>query len=801
MVGNISGTPASEKSTTETEPVALPAWPILLAVSFGGLDAAVTDWNLDGIDDVIGNGGIFLRAERQHFCGSVPLVGGTYHGATDLNLDGYPDLIAERAGSTPTRYLSTALSALGEVSCMELAEEGIVLLDSGDFDDNRTVVGELAAFDADGDGDIDIAVANVTDTNIAGYNGNNELYLNDGDGTYTKVAAAAGSIDDSTTRSPALVAFDADGDGDLDLAVVNGAANVANELHLNDGSGGFTLAANPGHFDDTSGTNRTYNDLVAFDVDGDNDLDLIGATSNFSPAEMYLNNGSGVFTLTDAGQLDDNNNDDRAYAVLDADGDGDLDLAVGDYNSSAPNRLYLNNGSGSFTLSAGAGAFGTTNFQTRTLVAFDADGDGDDDLATGRYSSPNALWLNDGSGSFASFDAGEFDNTNHNTEVLVPVDFDQDGDLDLILGNNSRHMIYLNNGDGTFVRGDGGALEDTTLTSAISSDAVAFDADGDGDPDVAFGYYGAGNNVNHRVFYNEGLYESGTLTSGEIKPTTLYSDSGDLISWQYVTVTQDIPEGTSIVYDVLNPTNDTPLPGYEGLTPDASGRISLTGLDPSTVASIKLRAHFSQTDAGSGNDLDDPTPRLCNWRVTFSMEEWPTITFRVRVDDPVATQVLPDIDNTVSITTTTAETNYANNEDDDEILVRLTDVEIIKTVDMAAAAVGNTLTYTLNYAVNGPQDAVNVVLTDELPAGLTYTGASQAPSAINGQTLTWNLGNLAVGSSGTITVTATINAGATAGQTFLNVTKIENDRQETDYTNNEDSALTSDWKPRQCLAT
>jgi uncharacterized repeat protein (TIGR01451 family) len=80
---------------------------------------------------------------------------------------------------------------------------------------------------------------------------------------------------------------------------------------------------------------------------------------------------------------------------------------------------------------------------------------------------------------------------------------------------------------------------------------------------------------------------------------------------------------------------------------------------------------------------------------------------------------------------------------------------------------GNEVTYTLTYAVSGLDEAPGLTLANTLPPHTTYQSASLPPSSINGQTLTWNLGDTQPGSSDTITVVAQVNtSGLAHGQSI-----------------------------------
>ena len=83
----------------------------------------------------------------------------------------------------------------------------------------------------------------------------------------------------------------------------------------------------------------------------------------------------------------------------------------------------------------------------------DLDGDGDLDAFVANYLSlrrqPNKVWLNDGSGNFT--DSGQLIG-NSSSRVALLGDFDNDGDLDVYVGNGLEQpdMVWLNNGDGVF---------------------------------------------------------------------------------------------------------------------------------------------------------------------------------------------------------------------------------------------------------------------------------------------------------------------------------------------------------------
>ena len=178
----------------------------------------------------------------------------------------------------------------------------------------------------------------------------------------------------------------------------------------------------------------------------------------------------------------------------DFNGDGLLDLFTSDSNASGQPHLYLANGRSGFDdYSKQAGLEGLVG--GLNLVSADYDNDGDVDVLVlrgawmrdqGRH--PNSLLRNDGHGHFTdvTFEAGLGEN-HWPTQTAAFADYDNDGDLDLYIGNESEPAqpapseLFRNNGDGTFT--------DVAQAAGVTNDSytkgVAWgDIDGDGDMDL-----------------------------------------------------------------------------------------------------------------------------------------------------------------------------------------------------------------------------------------------------------------------------------------------------------------------------
>jgi hypothetical protein len=173
-----------------------------------------------------------------------------------------------------------------------------------------------------------------------------------------------------------IVAADLDGDGDQDLVVANSFNDNVTVLR-NNGSGNFNY-----HTPRSVATGDFPNAIVAVDLDSDGDQDLAVANTGSDNVTILRNNGSGKFTQPASSPVAAGHWP-RSVVAVDLDGDGDRDLAVA-HTGSGTVTILLNNGSGKFTQTASSPiAVGDGPFN---VVAADLDGDGDQDLAITRAS-------------------------------------------------------------------------------------------------------------------------------------------------------------------------------------------------------------------------------------------------------------------------------------------------------------------------------------------------------------------------------------------------------------------------------
>ncbi len=273
---------------------------------------------------------------------------------------------------------------------------------------------------------------------------------------------ARNEISTSADGAYSVVAADVDGDGDMDVIA---ALKLENKIawYKNDGSQNFMP--------------RTVSTAVsgpvsvfASDLDRDGDMDFLSASKLDNQIAWYDNDGSENFTShtisTEA---------DGAASVFaaDLDGDGDIDvISASTYDSEI--IRYENDGSQGFT----PFTITTNAFFARSVFAADVDRDGDMDVLSASEVDDRIAWYeNNGSQSFTehtiSADADS-------AKSVFAADVDDDGDMDVLSASLADDEItwYENNGSQTFTPHlISSAVEDPYSVSAA-------DLDSDGDLDV-----------------------------------------------------------------------------------------------------------------------------------------------------------------------------------------------------------------------------------------------------------------------------------------------------------------------------
>lgn len=305
------------------------------------------------------------------------------------------------------------------------------------------------------------------------------VLINNGDGSFAPPVDYQGGV-----LVGNVVAADLDGDNDMDL-VVNNQGQTRISILENNGDGTFAPLIQ-------YQTGVQPRETKAVDLDGDGDLDLAVATTVCDCISVLLNNGDGTFAPYVAYPV---GHYPFTVAAADFNADGFMDLATGaDWDKLS---ILINNGDGTFEPYVQY-AVGANN--VRGVVAADLDNDGDMDIAiTPINGFKLSIMTNDGTGVF-NLHAGPY-YIYGNSFRIEAADFDADGDQDLCTSNSTiegHWAIQMNNWDATFERCAAYEAGSGPQSFAIS------DLDGDGDLDVAIanGHTAAEYDDTIRVYLN-----------------------------------------------------------------------------------------------------------------------------------------------------------------------------------------------------------------------------------------------------------------------------------------------------------
>lgn len=336
----------------------------------------------------------------------------------------------------------------------------------------------VATGDYDNDGDQDLYVNN---------DGPNRLFRNNGDGTFTDVTEPAG-VANGAQMGAGTNFLDIEGDGDLDL-FVSSYAVYSMDKHIPSTVEGHPIYPGPGLYDFTyealfrNNGDGTFTDIsqaagisfarspgmgtVCADYDNDGDTDIF--TANDTRANyLFQNDGTGRFEEAGllAGVAYDLHGQTQGSMGLDLgdyDNDGWLDLYVTSYQNERASLLH-NLEDGVFedvTLASGAGS-GTVPKVTWGTGFADFDNNGWRDLfvACGHiqdkiehfddrstYYQTNILYRNLENGRFAdvSVQSGDGLRVKLASRGIALDDFDNDGDVDVVIQNTRREPTLLRN--------------------------------------------------------------------------------------------------------------------------------------------------------------------------------------------------------------------------------------------------------------------------------------------------------------------------------------------------------------------
>jgi large repetitive protein len=163
-----------------------------------------------------------------------------------------------------------------------------------------------------------------------------------------------------------------------------------------------------------------------------------------------------------------------------------------------------------------------------------------------------------------------------------------------------------------------------------------------------------------------------------------------------------------------------------------------------------------------------------------------TVAVRVHPDTPERRTIL----NHASVMSDTYDPNPLNNTVVHILTVseRRADLRIVKSAGQTSVPAGGFIEYILTVTNNGPDDAINVVVTDSLPEGLLFIEANEGGihNAAN-NSVTWTFSQMIPGETLILTLSAQVPGGTTGGTILINNATVSNETTDPDLSNNNGS--------------
>ncbi len=247
-----------------------------------------------------------------------------------------------------------------------------------------------------------------------------------------------------SNQGPFITKGDVNNDGKEDI-YIGGALGQAGVLYLQGENGKFTIKKEQDFENDSQ---YEDSDAVFFDADGDKDLDLLVTSgSNEAPLgsvvyqpRLYINDGKGNFSRSSM-SLPNIKTSAGSVVAVDIDGDQDLDLIIGGKVTpgaypTIPESYVLINNNGVFT-------DGTKQFMPdlknigmiNTIAVGDLDGDRQNEIVVAGEWMPITVFKKSGDSYVNATKDFGLEGTNGWWNTVVLLDADKDGDLDIVGGN------------------------------------------------------------------------------------------------------------------------------------------------------------------------------------------------------------------------------------------------------------------------------------------------------------------------------------------------------------------------------
>jgi hypothetical protein len=311
----------------------------------------------------------------------------------------------------------------------------------------------LDAGDIDGDGDNDLVSTSFGGDTVAWYENT------DGAGTFSAANVLSANVDGALSSYLA----DLDGDGDLDVLAVGQRDDTVYWFENLNGAGSFSSENIIWTAADGA------NEVIAADIDGDTDLDVIVA-SRYDDTVAWFENTDGNGAFSNEKVIVDNALDVVDVHPADLDGDGDVDLLYAPSDANVVNWLENTDGDGSFS-----DPKEITNLVNNPVKVFTADlnRDGRLDVLTASYFDDKIAWYVQ-TESFGVIDFGDqtiISTAADGAESVFAADLDGDGDTDVLSASYRDDEIawYENTPTNNL------PVEMATFTASASGETVTLD--------------------------------------------------------------------------------------------------------------------------------------------------------------------------------------------------------------------------------------------------------------------------------------------------------------------------------------
>ncbi len=332
-------------------------------------------------------------------------------------------------------------------------------------------------------------------------------------------------ISTAGTRNYGMTVGDFDENGTDDVfATSSSSTSTSNYIS-------FNTDADP-QADSTRNSSKTQDAVgtVAVDLDGDGNLDLIeGAIQNNQDVYIHYGNGSGGFRSTQTFGRSDSNNYVRIgndHVQRDFNNDGHMDtLIMSGYNGDRVMILFGQGANSNVAVSEYSNSLGSH----RALLYADFDGDGAEEVLN--VNGKSLLTFDSGTNQWVTKSSDIFGGSSLSAKNSEILDYDGDGDLDLLVSYGTDVYVWLNDGTGNFK--DGG-------DTGIDASNFSYSADSMADGDIN------DNGTDEKLFYEQTGNTFNVIKNGNIAIPADGSDSFDATNDQMRIFLQNVKVGDTI---------------------------------------------------------------------------------------------------------------------------------------------------------------------------------------------------------------------------------------------------------------